>query len=100
MALFALAFRPGSRVGDIAKLLATQVLSLPSSTELVMNFQLIETLRDGAAHASLLAPDETRLETEALAAMKTTRAGRRCMQRELNTGYRLPRNANLTRSHP
>ena len=69
MALFALAFRTGIRVGDIAKLVAAQVLRLPSSQELVLNFQLIETLRDGAAHAPLLAPDGDRLETEALAAM-------------------------------
>ena len=69
MFLLALEFRTGSRVGDIAKLLATQVMRLLSSQELVLNFQLIETLRDGAAHASLLAPDGERLETEALATM-------------------------------
>ena len=69
MALFALAFRTGIRVGDITKLLAAQVLRLPSSQKLVLNFQLIETLREGAAHASLQASDGDRLETEVLAAM-------------------------------
>ena len=62
MAWFAVALSTGSRVDDVAKLLAAQVLRLPSSQRLVLNFQLIETLRDGAAHASLLALDEDRLE--------------------------------------
>ena len=69
MALFAVAFRAGSRGSDLAKLLAAQVLHLPSSQGLVLNFHPTKTLRDGAAHASLLAPDNDMPETCAVAAM-------------------------------
>jgi hypothetical protein len=69
MALFAVAFRAGSRGNDLAKLLAAQVLHLPSSQGLVLNFHFTKTLRDGAAHASLLAPDNVMPETCAVAAM-------------------------------
>ena len=69
MALFAVAFRVGSRSSDLAKLLAAQVLHLPSSQGLVLNFHFTKTLRDGAAHASLLAPDNDMPETCAVAAM-------------------------------
>ena len=69
MALFAVAFRAGSRSSDLAKLLAAQVLHLPSSQGSVFNFLFTKTLRDGAAHASLLAPDSDMLETCAVAAM-------------------------------
>ena len=54
-------------MGDIDNIY--QVLRLPSSQGLELNFQRIKTLPDGVAHASLLAPDENRLEKEALAAM-------------------------------
>ncbi|CAN0037619.1 unnamed protein product, partial [Ascophyllum nodosum] len=69
MALFAVAFRAGSRGSDLAKLLAAQVLHLPSSQGVVLNFHFTKTLRDGAAHASLLAPDNDMPETCAVAAM-------------------------------
>ena len=51
MALFAITFRTGSRGSDLAKLLAAQILRLPSSQGIVLNFQFTKTLRDGAAHA-------------------------------------------------
>ena len=63
MALFAIAFRTGSRGSDLAKLLAAQVLRRPSSQGVVLNFQCTKTLRDGAAHASPLAPDKDIPET-------------------------------------
>ena len=69
MALLAVAFRAGSRGSDLAKLLAAQVLHLPSSQGLVLNFHFTKTLRDGVAHASLLAPDNDMPETCAVAAM-------------------------------
>ena len=67
-ALFAIAFRTGSQGNDLAKLLAVQVLRQPSSQAIVLNFQLTKTLRDGAEHASLLAPDKDMPETCAVAA--------------------------------
>ena len=69
MALFAVAFRASSRGSDLAKLLAAQVLHLPSSQGLVLNVPTTKTLRDGAAHASLLAPGNDMPETCAVAAM-------------------------------
>ena len=57
MALFAVAFRTGSYGSDLAKLLVAQVLRLPPSQGLVLNFQSTKTLRYSAALASLLAPD-------------------------------------------
>ena len=69
MALFAVAFRSGSRGSDLAKLLAAQVLHFPSSQELVLNFHSTKTLRDEAAHASLRTPDDDMPETCAVAAM-------------------------------
>ena len=71
MVLFAIAFRTGSRGSDLAETLAAQVLHLPSSQVIVLNFQFTKTLRDGAPHASLLAPDKGMPETCAVAA--TTR---------------------------
>ena len=44
MALFAVAFSTGSRGSDLVKLLAAQVLHLPSSQELVLNFHFTKTL--------------------------------------------------------
>ncbi|CAN0192157.1 unnamed protein product, partial [Ascophyllum nodosum] len=58
MALFAIAFRPGSRGSDLAKMLAAQVFHLPSIKGIVLNFQFTKTLRDRATHASLLVPDK------------------------------------------
>ena len=69
MALFAVAFRTGSRGSDLAKLLGTQVFRLPSNQGLLLNFHFTKTLRDGASHASLLAPDNDMPETCAVAAM-------------------------------
>ena len=69
MALFAVAFRAGSRGSDLAKLLAAQVLHLLFSQGLVLNFHFTKTLQDGAAHASLLATDNDMPEMCAVAAM-------------------------------
>ncbi|CAM9724695.1 unnamed protein product, partial [Ascophyllum nodosum] len=63
MALFAIAFRTGSRGSDLAKILAAQVLHLPSNQGIVLNFQFTKTLRDGATHASRLVPDKDMPET-------------------------------------
>ena len=68
MALFAIAFRTGSRGSDLAKILAAQVLHLPSNQGIVLNFQFTKTLRDGATHASRLVPDKDMPETCAVAA--------------------------------
>ena len=69
MALFAIAFRTGSRGSDLAKPLAAQVLCLPSSQGIVLNFQFTKTVRDGTPHASLLPPDKDMPETCVVAAM-------------------------------
>ena len=58
MAFFTIALRTVSRGSDLAELLASQVLRLLSSHGIVLNFLSTKTLRDGAAHASLLAPDK------------------------------------------
>ena len=69
MALFAIAFHTGSHGSDLAKLLPDQVLRLPSSQGLELNFQFTKILRDGAAHASLLAPNKGMPKTCAIAPM-------------------------------
>ena len=69
MVLFAIAFRTGSHGSDLAKLLATKVLRLPSSQGIVVNLQFTKTLRNGAAHASLLPPDKDIPETCLIAAI-------------------------------
>ena len=70
MALFAEAFRTASGGSDLIELLAAQVLRLPSSQGLVLDFRFAKILRDGAAHASLLAPENNDMpETCAVAAM-------------------------------
>ena len=69
MVLFAEAFRTASDGSDFIKLLAAQVLRLPSSQGLVLDFRFAEILRDGAAHASLLAAENDMPETCAVAAM-------------------------------
>ena len=69
MALFAIAFHIGSRGSDLAKLLVAQVLLPPSGQARVLKLQFTNTLRDGAAHASLLAPDKDLSATCAVAAM-------------------------------
>ena len=63
MARFALAFPTGSHVGYSAKLLASQVMRLPSIQGLVLNFPTYQNTTIWATLASLLAPDEDRLET-------------------------------------
>ena len=47
MALFAIAFRTGSRGSDLAKILAAQVFRLPSSQGIVLSFQFTKTLAMG-----------------------------------------------------
>ena len=90
MALFAVVFRAGSRGSDLAKLSAAQVLHLPSSQGLVLNFHFTKTLRDGAAHASLLAPDNDMPETCAVAAMlRYAQAADSCGW-DMSKGYLFP----------
>ena len=89
-ALFVIAFRTGSRVSDITKLLATQILRLLSSYWLVLNFHFTKTLRDGAAHDSLLAPDKDTLETYALAATILSAQAADSCRWERSTGYIFP----------
>ena len=69
MALFAKAFCTASGGSDLIKLLAVRVLRLPSSQGLLLVFLFAKILRDGVAHASLLAPDNDMPETCAVAAM-------------------------------
>ena len=90
MALFAVAFRAGSRGSDLAKLLAAQVLHLPSSQGLVLNFHFTKTLRDGAAHASLLAPDNDMPETCAVAAMLCYAQAADSCGWDMSKGYLFP----------
>ena len=87
MVLFAVAFRTGSRGDDLAKLLVAQVLRLSSSQGLVLNYQFTEILRDGAAHASLLAPDNDMPETCAVAAMIRYAQATGSCGWDVSTGY-------------
>ena len=87
MASFAVAFRTGSRGNDLANLLAAQVLGLSSSQGLELNFQLTKTLRNGAAHASLLAPDNDMPETCAVAAMIRYAQATDSCGWDVSTGY-------------
>ena len=69
MALFAVEFCTCGHGSDLVKLLAAQVVQLPSNEGLlVLNFQFTKTLRDGAAHAFLLEPDNDMPETCVIAA--------------------------------
>ena len=98
---FAVVFRTGSRIGDIAKLLAFH--SGPASAFQQKGWYTDlptypTTLQDGAAHASLLAPDTNRLEPYASVAMiPYTQAADACGG--IIHGYRLPWNTSLGRSY-
>ena len=87
MALFAEAFRPTSVGSDLIMLFAAQVLRLPSSQVLVLYFLFAKILRDGAAHASLLAPDNNMPETWAVAAMIRYAQTADSYGWDLSTGY-------------
>ena len=87
MVLFVVAFRTGSRGSDLATLLAAEVLRLPSSQGLVLNFQFTKIIRDGAAHASLLAPDNGMPETYAVTAMIPYARTVDLCRWDISTGY-------------
>ena len=90
MALFAIAFRTGSRGSDLAKILAAQVFYLPSSQRIVLNFQFTKTLRDGATHASLLASDKDMPERCAVAATILYAQAADSCGWGMSTGYLFP----------
>ena len=90
MALFAIAFRTGSRGYDLAKILAPQVLHLLSNQGIVLNLQFTKTLRDGATHASLLVPDKDMPVTCAVAAtIRYAQAADSCGW-DMSAGYLFP----------
>ena len=90
MALFAIAFRTGSRRSDLAKILAAQVLHLPSNQGIVLNFQFTKTLRDGATHASRLVPEKDMPDMCAVAAtIRYAQAAASCGW-DMSAGYLFP----------
>ena len=90
MTLFAVVFLTSGHGSNLTKLLVAQVRRLPSSQGLELHFQFTKTLRNGAAHASLLAPDNDMPETFAVAAMiRYAQAADTCRW-DMSTGYIFP----------
>ena len=88
--LYTVAFHTSRHGSDLAKLIAAQVLRLLCSQGLVLNFQVTNTRRDGAAHASLLVSDHDIPETCAVAAMIRYEQATDSSERDLSTRYLFP----------
>ena len=90
MALFAVAFRAGSRGSDLATLVSRPGPAFALQPRVSIKFHFTKTLRDGAAHASLLAPDNEMTETCAIAAMLRYAQAADSCRWDMSKGYLFP----------